>query len=79
VILPLESNVIEFIKAVVKWNKDVFGNILWKKQNLVARLRGIQCGLASAPNDFLVNLERKLILEYLSILPCFHSCEKETK
>jgi hypothetical protein len=68
VIFPLESNVIEFTRAVVQWNRDVFGNIFWKKQNLVARLRGIQCGLASAPNDFLVNLERKLRLEYLSVL-----------
>ena len=68
VIFPLESNVIEFTKTVVKWNRDVFGNIFWKKQNLVARLRGIQCGLASAPNNFLVNLERKLRLEYLSVL-----------
>uniref|UniRef100_A0A2N9IFC0 CCHC-type domain-containing protein n=1 Tax=Fagus sylvatica TaxID=28930 RepID=A0A2N9IFC0_FAGSY len=46
VVLPLESNIIEFTEAVMKWNKDVFGNIFWKKKNLTARLRGIQSSLA---------------------------------
>ena len=50
---------IAFTKAVSIWNKEVFGNIFWKKRNLAAQLKGIQCSLASCPNDFLVTLEKK--------------------
>ena len=59
---------IAFTKVVSIWNKDVFGNIFWKKRNLAARLRGIQCSLASCPNDFLVTLEKNLRLDYLNVL-----------
>ncbi len=57
-----------FTEAVILWNKDVFGNIFWKKKNLVARLKGIQCSLATRPSDFLVVLKKKLRLEYLGVL-----------
>ena len=50
---------IAFTKAVSIWNKEVFRNIFWKKRNLAAQLKGIQCSLASCPNDFLVTLEKK--------------------
>jgi hypothetical protein len=68
IVLPLESNVIGFIEAVMKWNRDVFGNIFWKKKNLIARLRGIQSSLANNLNAFLVNLEKTLRFEYLTVL-----------
>jgi ribonuclease HI len=68
IVLPLESNVIGFTEAVMKWNRDVFGNIFWKKKNLMARLRGIQSSLATNPNAFLVNLEKTLRFEYLTVL-----------
>jgi hypothetical protein len=68
VVLPLESNIIEFTEAVMKWNKDVFGNIFWKKKNLTARLRGIQSSLAVSPNVYLVNLEKTLRMEFLVVL-----------
>ena len=59
---------IAFTKAVSIWNKEVFGNIFWKKRNLAAQLKGIQCSLASCPNDFLVTLEKNLRLDYLNVL-----------
>jgi hypothetical protein len=68
VVLPLESNIIEFTEAVMKWNKDVFGNIFWKKKNLTARLRGIQSSLAVSPNAYLVNLEKTLRKKFLVVL-----------
>ena len=68
VVLPQARNVNCFTEAVILWNKDVFGNIFWKKKNLVARLKVIQCSLATRPSDFLVVLKKKLRLEYLGVL-----------
>jgi hypothetical protein len=67
-VLSLDMNIANFISAVAKWNREVFGNILWKKKNLIARLRGIQISLSTRPNTFLVNMERSLRSDYLVVL-----------
>lgn len=42
------------------WNKEVFGNLFWKKRNIMARLKGIQKSLDYKPNPFLNELNTKL-------------------
>lgn len=39
---PLEGTILSFIEVAKKWNVEVFGNLLQKKQILLARIRGIQ-------------------------------------
>lgn len=53
----LHDAIIEFTITVKKWNKEVFGNIFAKRKRLVARLIGIQKGLANCLNAFLSNLQ----------------------
>ena len=40
---------------------------LCSKRRILARLRGIQENLSFRPNDFLVDLERKLRIEYVEV------------
>nr|XP_023924685.1 uncharacterized protein LOC112036087 [Quercus suber] len=56
------------VKDVIVWNKDVFGNIFHRKNQMEARLRGIQASLANGPSAYLLNLEEVLRKEYLGIL-----------
>ena len=49
------------------WNKIEFGNLFHRKRRILARLRGIQENLSFRPNDFLVDLERKLQIEYAEV------------
>ncbi|XP_023917864.2 uncharacterized protein LOC112029415 [Quercus suber] len=49
------------------WNKTEFGNLFHRKRRILARLRGIQENLSFRPNDFLVDLERKLRIEYVEV------------
>nr|XP_023913965.1 uncharacterized protein LOC112025518 [Quercus suber] len=65
---PLVDTIADFSKRVQNWNKAVFGNVFQNKRRLEARLNGIQRTLANGPNDFLIDLDRKLRLEYHSIL-----------
>ena len=55
--LSLPSAVTKFEVRAKDWNKKHFGNILYKKNKIRARLRGVQTALANEPNDFLVNLD----------------------
>ena len=50
------------------WNKEVFGNIFWKKRNLSARLMGVEKALANAPSQRLINLHNSLLGELEKIL-----------
>ena len=43
-------------------------NIFAKKRRVLARLNGAQKAIAENPNDFLLNLENQLLLEYSLIL-----------
>ena len=58
----------EFTIKARKWNKEVFGNIFWRKRQLAARLLGIQKALANNPNAFLLNLQDQLSNEFNQIL-----------
>lgn len=66
--LPLEANILHFTDAAKVWNKEVFGNIFHRKVRLEARIKGTQSALASNPNQFLINLERQLTVEYSQVL-----------
>ena len=50
-----------FTQEVKEWNKNQFGNIFYRKKNLMSRLNGIQRALALRPLDFLVQLENELL------------------
>ncbi|XP_061998915.1 uncharacterized protein LOC133716212 [Rosa rugosa] len=50
-----------------KWNREVFGNIFHQKKRLLARICGIQKQRCTNDNPFLIDLEKKLILEYEDI------------
>ena len=65
---PLEDTIADFSKRIQIWNKAVFGNVFQNKRRLEARLNGIQRALANGPNDFLLDLYRKLRLECHFIL-----------
>ncbi|KAH9661422.1 reverse transcriptase domain-containing protein [Citrus sinensis] len=43
-----------------RWNKDIFGNIIYRKRKLLARIGGIQRILETKPNHNLTRLEVKL-------------------
>ena len=58
----------EFVNRVKKWNVEVFGNLFAKKRRVLARLKGTQKAIAENPNDFLLNLENKLLSKYSLIL-----------
>ena len=64
----MEDTIANFSKRVQIWNMVVFWNVFQNKRCLEARLNGIQRALANGPNDFLLDLDRKLRLEYYSIL-----------
>ena len=54
------------IKANI-WNKNQFGNLFQRKRRIPAMLKGIQESLSLRPNNFLVDLEGKLRLEYSKV------------
>ena len=58
----------KFVDRVKKWNVEVFGNLFAKKRRVLARLKGTQKAIAKNPNDFLLNLENKLLSKYSLIL-----------
>nr|XP_023874857.1 uncharacterized protein LOC111987377 [Quercus suber] len=53
-----------FAKGAATWNRSHFGNIfVKKKKKLMSRLNGMQQALAFRPSAFLVELEKKLLLD----------------
>lgn len=57
-----------FTDRAHQWNKSVFGNLFARKKRVLARLNGVQKALPNGPNQFLVQLEKSLIKEYLEIM-----------
>ena len=51
----------EFTMKARQWNKEVFGNIFWKKRRLAAKLLGIQKMLVANPNAFSFKFARATI------------------
>lgn len=64
----MPSAITEFVVLARIWNKEVFGNIFWKKKNLMARLLGVQRVLASQPSQRMINLQNLLTDELNGIL-----------
>ena len=64
----MPSAIAEFAVLARIWNKEVFGNIFWKKKNLMARLLGVQRVLASQPSQRMINLQNLLTDELNGIL-----------
>ena len=48
--------ILSFTQKVKIWNKDVFGNIFWKKKNLIARILSVEKALSRYPSQRLINL-----------------------
>lgn len=65
--VPLPATVNSFTTSVKVWNKTHFGNIFNRKDKLCAKLKGIQMVLSHHPNEFLVELEKNLGLEFAEV------------
>ena len=57
----LANAIASFTIEAEKWNKTKFGNVLARKNNIMARLNGIQWAVAIKPSNFLLNLESELL------------------
>ena len=57
-----------FTKEAEKWNRMKFGNVFARKNNIMARLNGIQRAVAIRPSNFLLNLESELLKELDNVL-----------
>lgn len=64
----LPTVVAKFAVLARVWNKEVFGNIFWKKKNLMARLLGVQRIIANQPSQRMINLQNALTDELNGIL-----------
>ena len=63
----LQQALATFTCKANSWNKDHFRNLFHKKKRIQARLKRIQASLLISPNFFLVELEKKLRLEYKEV------------
>ena len=52
--------VTKFTDKAKNWNRNVFGNLFHRKNQILARLKGVQIGLSNRPNKFLVHIETEL-------------------
>ena len=61
---PMLADAIDsFSKEAEKWNRTHFGNVFARKNNIMARLNGIQRVVVINPSNFLLNLESELLKE----------------
>ena len=58
----------EFTNKANVWNRYFFGNIFWKKKNLIARMLGAEKALARNPSQILIHLHNFLSEELEKIL-----------
>lgn len=67
-----DLSLLEAIKQIISqlqiWNNEVFGNMLKKKKNILARLDEIQKALSRHHNRFLSNLAKQLRFEFKDVL-----------
>ncbi|RYQ97763.1 hypothetical protein Ahy_B08g093845 [Arachis hypogaea] len=64
----LEVNISTFMEAAKIWNREVFGDLIKRKNRLLARLNGISAHLSFTPNPFLDNLQIQLWKELETLL-----------
>ena len=62
------DTVADFTKQTRRLNKEIFGNIIYRKQKLLARIGGIQRILETKPTHSLTRLEVKLQKELEEVL-----------
>lgn len=62
------ANITSLIEAIKIWNKNVFGNITYRKYCLLNRLHGISRSLQNGWNPYLLKLQKKLWNEYEVVL-----------
>lgn len=60
------------------FNKKVFGNIFWRKQDIEARLKGVQRSLEKQDFESLKRLEKELHEEYNEVLLRKNSCGQKS-
>lgn len=53
----LERSISCFVDTAKRWNKVVFGNLIAKKRNLIARIGSIQRAVENFRSNKLINLE----------------------
>nr|POE78860.1 transposon tx1 uncharacterized 149 kda protein [Quercus suber] len=57
-----------FTRKAKTWNKEVFGDIFWRKRNLTTRLLGAEKALANNPSQRLIDIHKFLSGEMEKIL-----------
>ncbi|KAH9649730.1 putative ribonuclease H protein [Citrus sinensis] len=57
-----------FTLKALDWNRNVFGNIFWRKKRLLAKLGGIQRALKDYYSHGLIDLEKQLRVELEEVL-----------
>ena len=62
------SAVANFTQKAKNWNKEVFGDIFWRKRKLTARILGAEKALANNPSQRLIDLHKLLSGELEKIL-----------
>jgi len=65
---PLYPQLLHFSDELIKWNREVFGNLFYRKKQLWSRIEGIQQKLAHEQNRFLITLESRLRKELDEVL-----------
>ncbi|XP_075658633.1 uncharacterized protein LOC142628410 [Castanea sativa] len=63
----LNNAITSFTTSAKVWNKEVFGNIIARKRNIEARLRGIQVANGTNPSQVLIDLEKLLLRDYAEL------------
>lgn len=57
---PMETNIAHMAKVLPEWNRKEFGNILRRKNRIIARINGIQRCLNTQPTNGLLKLNIRL-------------------
>ncbi|EOY17090.1 Uncharacterized protein TCM_036267 [Theobroma cacao] len=57
-----------FTNKASQWNKEVFGNIFYRKKRLLTRLGGVEKILKSQPPRHLREIEHNLKVKYENVL-----------
>ena len=64
----LNNAISVFTRKAKHGNVNIFGNLFARKRRVLTRLNKAQKALANNPNDFLIQLEKKLIEDYNLIM-----------
>ena len=57
-----------FTQKAKSWNKEIFGDIFWKKRNLTTSLLGMEKALANNPSQRMIDIHKFLSEEVEKIL-----------